>query len=230
MGRLAAAISHELNTPIGALVSGVDSLLLLASRQATSPPEEQARLVLVQAELRRSVKASATRLQELVARMQRFTNLDRAEVQQVDLNSMLSDVNALLEPHLKMKAQVTLDLDRLPPLMCRPQQLGAVFYSLVSNALEATNGDGRVTIASRLHDGVIEVMITDNGRGMPQNVLEGIFDPGFRATGNRMSAANWSMFSARQIIREHGGEIQVSSGEGTGTTVSVTLPAAGVQP
>lgn len=230
MGRLAAAISHELNSPIGALVSGVDTLLLLASRQATVPPQEQARLVTLQNDLRRSVKISATRLQELVARMQRFTNLDKAEVTQVDLNGMLGDVTALLEPQWKMKAEVKLDLDKMPPLTCRPQQLGAVFYNLVSNAIDAVNGDGRITIATRTREDLIEILIADNGRGMTEDVLEGIFEPGFRSTGSRMAAANWSMFSARQIIREHGGDIQVSSGVGKGTTVSVTLPATGVEP
>jgi signal transduction histidine kinase len=230
MGRLAAAISHELNSPIGALVSGVDTLLLLGSRQAASPPQEQARLVLLQSELRRSVKASASRLQELVSRMQRFTNLDKADVQQINLNTMLNDVAALLEPQWKTKANVTLDLEEVPLLTCRPQQLGAVFYTLVANAIDAVNGDGRITISSRRRDDLIEVLIADNGRGMTAEVLGGIFDPGFRSKGDRVAAANWSMFSARQIIREHGGDIHVSSGVGKGTTVSVTLPSAGVHP
>ena len=67
VGRLAAALSHELNSPIGALVSGVDTLLLLAARQAHSSPPEQQRLIVLQNELRKSIQQSTDRLREIVA-------------------------------------------------------------------------------------------------------------------------------------------------------------------
>jgi len=72
LGRLAAAMSHEMNSPIGALKSAVDTLLLLGSRQATAPPEEQARLVRLQAELRKTVQDSTARLTQMVGRIQRL--------------------------------------------------------------------------------------------------------------------------------------------------------------
>jgi signal transduction histidine kinase len=224
LGRLAAAVSHELNSPIGALTSGVDTLLLLAARQATAPPNEQQRLVVLQAELRASVRESASRLQQLVARMQRFTNLDKAEVQAADLNDLLGDVTSLLEPHWKGRAELKLDLQPVPPLVCRPQKLSAVFYNLLNNAIDAVNGNGRIVISTRKLDAELEVQIADNGRGVPSDQLASIFDPGFKSTGERVGTGNWSMFSSRQIVREHGGEIRISSGEGKGTTVRVTLP------
>jgi len=54
--------------------------------------------------------------------------------------------------------------------------------------------------------------------------LGAIFDPGFKVAGNRVLTGNWSLFSSRQIVREHGGDIHIHSAEGQGTTVSVTLP------
>ena len=225
MTRLAAAISHELNNPMGALLSGVDTLLLLTSRQATSAPEEQSRLVLLQADLRKSIKQSAERLKALVSRMQRFTNLDQAEVQNVNLNELLNDVAALIRPQLPSTSKLEMDLQPLEPLVCRPQQISAVFSNLVSNALGALNGDGgEVRIASRQQNGRVEVQIRDNGKGVDKGRLENIFEPGFNDTGTRVKAVNWSMFSSRQIIREHGGEIRIESDKGKGTTVCVTLP------
>ncbi|MBC8165611.1 MAG: HAMP domain-containing histidine kinase, partial [Bryobacteraceae bacterium] len=99
VGRLAAALSHELNSPIGALISGVDTLLLLAARQAVCAGPEQQRMLLLQNELRKTIHQSTDRLKEIVARMQRFTNLDKAEVQAANLNEILSDVIALIEPN-----------------------------------------------------------------------------------------------------------------------------------
>jgi signal transduction histidine kinase len=225
LGRLAAALSHELNNPIGALRSSVDSLLLLAGRQAASPPEDQKHLVLLQADLRRSVGDSAQRLQQIVARLQRFTNLDKADIQPADINAIVGDVVALVEPEMKNGVKLELDLQPLASLMCRPQQLSAVFSNLLHNAIEAVeNGNGRVWILTLEKDSQVEVQIRDNGRGLRPSELSTIFDPGFKIAGGRVSTGNWSLFSSRQIIREHSGEIYIESVEGKGTTVRVTLP------
>ena len=61
---------------------------------------------------------------------------------------------------------------------------------------------------------------------MNDDEVETIFDPGFRVTNGRMAAGNWSLFTSRQIIHEHGGDIGVESREGAGTTVRITLPCA----
>jgi two-component system, NtrC family, sensor kinase len=227
VGRLAAALSHELNSPIGALVSGVDTLLLLASRQATSSPAEQQRLVPLQNDLRKSIKQSTDRLSEIVLRMQRFTNLDKAEIQSANINDILGDVAALIEPKYEGKAKVELNLKPVPPLVCRPQQLSAVFSSLLGNAIEATNGSGRVIVSTQEKDSSVHVSIEDNGRGLDAGELEAIFDPGFKVTKGRVTTGNWSMFSSRQIIREHGGDIHIASKPGEGTCVRVLFPCEG---
>jgi signal transduction histidine kinase len=56
-----------------------------------------------------------------------------------------------------------------------------------------------------------------------------IFDPGFRVAEGRVATGNWSMFSSRQIVREHGGEIRIASAEGQGTRVTVTLPVSYIE-
>ena len=225
LGRLAAALSHELNNPVGALRSAVDTMLLLAARQATSPPEEHQRLVVLQADLRRSINDSARRLHQIVARLQRFTNLDKADIQPADVNGLVGDVVALVEPEVKGTVKVELDLQPVRPLLCRPQQLSAVFTSLLHNAIEAIqNGDGRVRIFTLDQGSQVEIRISDTGRGMPAEELATIFDPGFKITGARVRTGNWSLFSSRQIVREHGGDIHIQSVEGQGTTVSVMLP------
>jgi signal transduction histidine kinase len=156
--------------------------------------------------------------------MQRFTNLDKAEVQAANINDLIGDVAVLLEPTYKGKAQVDLDLSPVPQIICRPQQLSAVFSNLLGNAVEAVNGDGRVVVSTRQTDGAVEVAFEDNGRGLEPAQINEIFDPGFKVTHGRVTTGNWSMFSSRQIIREHGGEIGISSSPGAGTRVSVTLP------
>lgn len=226
LARLAAALSHELNNPMGAMLSGIDTMLLLTSRMATCDPQQQSRLVLLQSDVRKSIQQSAQRLKALVSRMQRFTNLDQAEVQNANLNELLADVAAMLEPQLPKTAKLEMDLQPLEPVVCRPQQISAVFSNLLSNAAQALNGDdgGRIVISSRQKPREVEIEVRDNGRGVDPSQLANIFEPTFKSTGTRVQSGNWSMFSSRQIIREHGGEIRVDSRPQTGTTVRVTLP------
>lgn len=227
VGRLAAAVSHELNSPLGAMLSSVDTLLLLAAKQATSKPEEQQRLVRVQSELRKSIQASADRLKQLVERMQRFTNLDQAEVQTADINGLISDVAALLDPVAKESAQLDLELTPVPRIVCRPQQISAVLSNLITNAVQSVNGDGLVRVGTSQRDAMVEVQIQDNGRGMEARDLANVFDPGFKVDQGRVRAGNWSLFSSRQIVREHGGEISIQSSKDKGTRVTMLLPCEG---
>jgi signal transduction histidine kinase len=224
MARLAAAISHELNTPVGALKSSVDTLLLLASRQATAPPEQMPRLVKLQSDLRRSIQESATRLQEIAARVARFTNLDQAELQQIGLAETLTDVVDLLRSKVPAGVEMVREFADVPRLVGNPQQISAVFYDLVHNSLRAVGETGRVTLRLRLRSGMTEVEIEDTGRGIAREKLANIFEPGFQENSGRMSTGNWSMFTARQVIREHGGEIMIESEAGAGTRVIVQLP------
>ncbi len=224
IGKLAAALTHEINSPLGALRSSVDTLLVLAARQAIAPPEQQQRLVEMQAELRKSIQTSAERIQSVVARLQRFISLEEAEVKQANLNDLLSDVALLLEPQMRDKIDLRFDVNPLPTLTCRPQLLTFVFSSLLSNAINAVNGDGRIDIFTRLEDSTVRVTIRDDGRGMAADEVESIFDPGFRVSEDRVSSGNWSLFNVRQIVFEHGGDIQIESAEGKGTTVCVTIP------
>jgi signal transduction histidine kinase len=224
LSRLAAAVSHEMNNPIGALLSGVDTLLLLAAKQATSEAKDQTRLIKLQSDVRRSIQESAQRLRELVGRMQRFTNLDEAEVQSADVNELLKDVAALVSPELRRRAHIEMNLEPIKPIVCRPQQLSVVFSSILDNAFRAVNGDGRVIVTTRPAIKEVEIDIEDNGRGVKANDLESIFDPAFRVEGGRIAAGNWGLFNSRQIVREHGGEIRILSSEGHGTRVTITLP------
>ena len=224
LGKLAAAVSHELSSPIGVLTSSIDTLLVLAARQATAGTEEQPKLVTLQAELRRTVSQSIKRLQRLVARMQGLTNLEDTAVESTNVNDLVREVAAQFEPELTGTITVELNLGPVPALTCRPRQLMAVLSSLISNAVKAVDGRGKVVISTRDQGAEIHLQVQDNGRGVPAGELETIFDPGFMEKSGRISTRNWSLFSARQIVLEHGGEIRIESQEGQGTSVLITLP------
>jgi signal transduction histidine kinase len=226
IGKMAAALSHEINSPLGALRSSIETLLSVSDRIADGGPEVRERLAHTREELRHSIEESATRIDDVTRRLRRFVSLEEAEIKSADINDLLTDVTLLYQDEIeKVHAHLDFDLEKpLPPLTCRPQLLTAAFSTLLSNALHAVNGEGRISIETRGRGDEVEVTIRDNGRGMSAEEADTIFDPTFKVAEGRVSSANWSLFSSRQIVYEHGGEIRLETAPGEGTAMHVTLP------
>lgn len=226
IGKMAATLSHEINSPLGALRSSVDTLVAITDRQLEGPPERRAQLAESREELRGSIDESAARIEEVTRRLRRFVNLEEAELKAADLNELVTDVTLLHQQEMESRhVQLEFDLERpLPTLTCRPQLLTAVFSNLLSNAIHAVNGDGHISISTRRRDAALEVTVRDNGRGMPPGEADTIFDPSFKVDGSRVASANWSLFNTRQMVYEHGGDIRVETAEGEGTAIHIILP------
>lgn len=223
LGRLAAAISHEINTPLGALRSAVDTLSKVAERNGFG---DNPRLASMQSDLLRTIRDSTFRLGEVVQRMQHFTNLNRAEVQRTCINGLIADVIGLLDSDVRSRVAIELDQEPgLPYVISHPQQLSAVFSILVNRAIDAMDKTGRIRIVTQSRPGLVCVEITDDGRAIPESILPGVLEPSFQTHNGRVASTNWNLFSSRHIVESHGGDIQVTSTEGTGTSVTVKLPA-----
>jgi signal transduction histidine kinase len=225
VGRLAAALTHEINTPLGALKSAVGTLLLLSSRQAEARPEERERLSVAETDLGRSIHESAERLSMVVAKLKRLVTLEDSEKQTVHVNDLLADVKLMIEGAIADGVQVIWKLQETPQVLCNTNQMRTVFYTLLKNAAGAVEQGGQIEISTTASSGNVEIAIRDNGRGMNPADLTTIFDPGFKVENGRVLGGNWSLFTARQIVNEHGGDIWIESQPGEGTTAYVSLPA-----
>lgn len=225
MVRLTAALAHELSSPLGALSSGIDMLFSLRDRPKPESEAAASRLVDVQADLRRSTRESLERLRKTVNRIQRMTNYDEAATQQANLNELVNEAVGLVKPTSPEGTRFELDLQPIPNVTCRPQRLLAVLCSVLANSVQALNGEGRITVSTAVRDSVLELKIEDNGRGIPAEHMAHIFDPRFQVAEGRVSTGNWSLFTSRQYMKEHSGDIRIQSTEGRGTSVCLTLPS-----
>ena len=221
MSRMAAALSHELNTPVGALKSSIDTLGALAERRNTTNEVQIARITALEEQVRRSAREAASRLQEVVLRLQRVTNLDRAEVQSVDLNSLVRDVVYLMQSEAQARQrEVKLHLEDLPSIECRPQQLSAVLQNVLTAAVESAAS--AVLVETSQNDGFAEIIFHTTAPQLNAAETQAIFDPGFEELRGRIAAGNWGLFMARQVIRENGGEMRMERGRGF--IVSLPVP------
>ena len=216
MERLAAALSHELNTPVGVLKSATETLSRGLQRHASFPGNNPFPPVVDQ--LTYAISQSTERLCETVARIQRFANLDRSSVRFVDLNQLIQDAIALMNPMSRQQTSVQLKLHPLPDIWCRPQALSSAIASILNTVLDGaldttirTHSDGRCVFAK-----IVSVCGDAQSRERT--------DLGFAVVEGRVRSSGWDLFTARQIARQHGGEVRIYRPDSKTHVVTITLP------
>lgn len=144
----------------------------------------------------------------------------------VDLNDSLDATLKMLWNELKYHCKVEKDYGELPLVECMGGQINQVFMNLMVNAGHAMEGkQGLLTLRTRQRDDMVEIAIQDNGSGIKAEHLKRIFEPFFttKAIGQ---GTGLGMSICYDIIKKHGGSIEVDSTEGQGTCFTVSLPIA----
>jgi len=156
----------------------------------------------------------------------------------------LTDINALCDEYLRLayhglrakdksfNATTKTDFDNsIGKISVVPQDLGRVIFNLTNNAFYAVNEKQKqdfkgyeptVTISTAKHNGKIEIKVKDNGNGIPQQILDKIFQP-FFTTKPTGQGTGLGLSLAYDIVKAHGGEIKVESRQGEGTTFLILL-------
>jgi two-component system, NtrC family, sensor kinase len=239
LGKLVAALAHEINSPLGVIQSSFDlsqrctDKLLEAIEVASSIDDLRRNEALVKsaAVLRDNQPVTTTaveRVIKIVQSLKGFARLDRAEYALLDLNSALGDVLTLLQPTLRPDIQVVANFGQIPKFYGYAAELNQVFMNLLQNAAQSIEGVGTIALATFADTADICIEFADTGKGIPPEQLNQLFDPRINAKGPRVKAA-MGLFSCFHIVRQHGGTIRVASEPGKGTTFTVQLPI-GKQP
>jgi signal transduction histidine kinase len=224
MERLAASLSHELNTPIGALKSATETLTLCVQKYASFAAGS--RLPHMVQELSTAVRDSTARLSETVGRIQRFANLDRGAIRLIDINELVQDAVALMNPPSMSQVQVALNLAPLPQIWCRPHGLSIALASILNEFLE--NGMA-VTIETYATGDKVVVKLAEAGAA---DVSEerGQGELRFAVVSGHVRASGWELFAARQLVRETGGDLQIQRNSPDAQTITITLSASAILP
>jgi len=214
-----AEVAHEVGTPLHSVAGHLELLRRDIPPQALTDDVVR-RLAIVEAQV--------NRVTEIITRLLDVTRPARAEPRPVDLDRLIRDTVDLIRPGVN-RAKLTLDArvdPALPTVHGQSEQLQQVILNLLTNAIEATPADGRIVIAARAAKagGGVQVSVSDTGSGIAEGARGRIFEPFFstKASGNGVGLGLWI---TAEIVREHGGHIEVESVEGRGSTFRVSLPA-----
>jgi two-component system, NtrC family, sensor kinase len=170
-------------------------------------------------------------ISEIILNLKNFSRLDRSKVSRFNLNDGLDSTLVISRNMVKHKT-VKREFSEIPLIECSPSQINQVFLNLITNAAQATKDDasGQITIRTSVAaNGFVRVDISDNGHGIPENIMSKIFDP-FFTTKDVGKGTGLGLSIAYKIIQEHGGRIDVKSKVGQGTTFSVLLPERAAAP
>jgi signal transduction histidine kinase len=214
LGRMAAGVAHEINSPLSGVM--VYSHLLL---EELSEPD--ARRVTLQ-----KVIHEAERCQQIIRGMLEFARTNPGQKQPVDLNETLrATVNLLKDQGLFR--EVTLRLELAPGLASiegEQGQLQQAFSNLILNAVQAMNGRGRLTLTSQFAPpDRLAVSVRDTGCGILPENLGRVFEP-FFSTKHDQGGTGLGLAITHSIVERHGGKLEVQSEVRKGTTVCVTFP------
>jgi two-component system, NtrC family, sensor kinase len=230
-GRLLAGVIHEINSPLGSIFSNNEvisrSLEILDALLANGSPEsleKAARIIETCRNLAAVDRIACERIRSVIRGLKSFVRVDAGERRAVNLSVQLRDTLKLAHAAFGRRITVESDLDDLPEVECYPQMLNQVFLNLLVNAGQAIDGEGRITVRSRLEDGWVHVSIADTGRGMSPEAQARAFEVGF-TTKPVGEGIGIGLSIAKEVVEErHGGSIRFESQPGVGTTFHVRIP------
>jgi PAS domain S-box-containing protein len=214
MGRLTSQIAHELNNPLYGIMNTLELL-----KTEVSPKSKRRRIL-------EMALSETVRLTDLLRKMLSFSKPDEEEKQRVDINVILDEILLLVRKQLhenSIKIAASFEKD-LPEVVASKNQLRQVFLNMVSNARDAMPEGGTLTIttSSTRHD--VRIEIGDTGVGIREEHLDKIFEA-FFTTKEGTKGVGLGLSVCYGFIKEHGGDIRVSSKRGEGTAFTIILPA-----
>ena len=220
VGRLAAAIAHEIRNPLNYINLTLDHL-----RSSFAPLDETKRQTFVK--LTDQLKAEVARINRHITDFLKYSRPSTLELREMDIRVVAEDAMRIVEARAEESGIETSIQEEgtLPTIMADGDSLRSVFTNLVVNALEAMNGEGgKVSIKlSKSDPNSVKVEVTDSGCGISAKDISKVFEPYFstKETGTGLGLA-----IVKKAIDDHSGTISVASKEGSGTTFTIILPAS----
>ncbi|HUX06410.1 MAG TPA: ATP-binding protein [Acidobacteriota bacterium] len=219
MGQIAAGVAHEINNPLGIVLGFTQDL-------QTNKPESDA-----DQESLRVIEQETERCARIVKDLLNLARASETKHEPVDMPSLLDRTLKLYALQMRdCNIELKTEYSEVPPFLGDEQQLQQVFMNVFQNSINAMENKKKGVLRVGLERegkgraGSLVVTIRDNGRGIPEDQMDKIFDP-FFSTRKESGGTGLGLFIVHRLIDAHGGSVNIVSKVGRGTTVKITLPA-----
>jgi two-component system NtrC family sensor kinase len=225
LGELVAGIAHELNNPLTFVIANRGTVNKLIDEVVASPvlsPSLSSKLVKAHDRLDR-IQIGLGRISDIVMNLRTFSRLDEGEFKLIKVNESLDSVLMLLEHRVLGRIAIIRRYCENDSLFCMPGILNQVVMNLITNAIDAIDGEGSITLCTGRGETFFEITVSDTGKGIPPEGRDRIFEP-FFTTKPVGSGTGLGLAIAHSIVQAHRGTITVASEIGRGTTFTITIP------
>jgi two-component system NtrC family sensor kinase len=231
LGQLVAGIAHEINNPLAFASSHLDT-----ARGQLTRIEPEVRAALAAPSLERWERANnrlaemavgLERMRDLVLKLRTFSRLDEGERKLVDVRECVESVLTILGHRFRGRIQVSTELCA-EQLDCYPALFNQALANLVSNAIDAISGEGRIQITASRSGADFVLTVADTGSGIPEEIRSRVLEP-FFTTKPVGQGTGLGLSITYSIVQKHGGTLELADAPGGGTVVSLRVPVgAGV--
>ncbi|TMA63022.1 MAG: GHKL domain-containing protein, partial [Deltaproteobacteria bacterium] len=227
LGRLVAGIAHEINNPVAFINASVDlihtaALDLRERLDGTADPACAERLDAL-AQNANICREGAARAARIVRELTAFARAPQDGREPTDLHAGLDRALQLLRGEYRDRIEIRRAYGDIPRPRCNPGQIDQVFMNLLTNAVQAVEGQGEIRLRTYADNGSVFVEVSDSGPGIAPELCERVFEPFFttKAVGQ---GTGLGLAIAHSLVARHGGDIQLQSAPGKGATFVVRLP------
>ncbi len=240
IGRLAAGVAHEINTPVQYVGDSLQFLreaigdLLLVRGDEVPEDSDVGYVARAVPEALDRASEGLQRIATIVRSMKEFTRPDSNTPALIDLNHAVVSTLMVARSEYKYVADVETELGTLPPFPCFAGDLGQALLNIVVNAAHAiadqvgdTGRRGTIRVVTRCEADAVLVHIGDTGGGIPTSIRDKIFDPFFTTKAVGRGTGQGLPLARRVIVERHGGDLTFETKLGVGTTFTIRLPRRG---
>lgn len=228
VGTLAAGVAHEINNPLMNVLVNVD---LANDALGVAQQDASAGGLAALSQIRESlaeVQDGGHRIRDIVRDLAGLTRPRELEMVSTSVLEVLRHSLRVTENQIVHRAELELSLEEVAPVKAERGKLGQVFINLLVNAAQSVSTDGaserRVHVSTEMRGDQVVVAIEDSGRGIAPELLDRLFDP-FFTTKEVGEGMGLGLAISHQIVSSHGGQLEVESELGVGSTFRVVLPA-----
>ena len=228
LGHLLAGVAHELSAPIGSMLSNRDVGLRLLDRiekaVADSAPERARDLLRACRELARVDQIAAERINHLARSLKIAARVTDKVPQRTNVNDIVDSALELSKSQFRDRIAVEKEFGTLPDVECYPPLLSLAVVNLVTNAGQAIDGAGKITVGTRLEGDTVHIWVSDTGRGIQEDDKPKVLKEGFTTKPVGVGTGLGLLMVSRAVTQDHGGSVAFESEPGHGTTFHIRIP------